>query len=96
MGHYRVLSRVPCVYSRSLLDIYLIYNSMYMSIPISQFIPLPLPWALVMNVLFFVISLICFGSTFKINFLLGNGDQIGAFKELRVQRKGVRHFQILY
>ena len=38
IGHYRVLSRVPCVYSRSLLVIYFIYSSVYMSIPISQFI----------------------------------------------------------
>ena len=67
-----------------------------MSIPISQFIPLPLPRALVMNLLFFFVSLFFFCSTFKINFLLGNGDQIGGFKELRVQWKRVRHFQILY
>ena len=67
-----------------------------MSIPISQFIPLPLPRALVMNLLFFFVSFLFFCSTFKINFLLGNGDQIGGFKELRVQWKRVRHFQILY
>ena len=41
IGNYRLLSRVP---SRSLLVLYFIYNSVYMSIPISQFIlPLPIP-----------------------------------------------------
>ena len=35
----------PVLYSRSLLVIYVIYSSKYMSIPISQFIPHPLtPW----------------------------------------------------
>ena len=33
----------PVLYSRSLLVIYFIYSSVYMSIPISQFIPPPLP-----------------------------------------------------
>ena len=28
IGHYRVLNRVPCAYSRSLLIIYFIFNSM--------------------------------------------------------------------
>ena len=42
-GHYRVLSRVTCAYSRSLLVIYFVYSGMYMSVPISQFIPPPLP-----------------------------------------------------
>ena len=42
IGHYRVLSRVLCViYNRSLLIIYFIYSSVYMSVPISQFIPPP-------------------------------------------------------
>ena len=48
IGHYRVLSRVPCailLYSRSLLFVCFIYRSVYMSIPISQLIPPPLtPW----------------------------------------------------
>ena len=48
IGHYRVLSRVPCailLYSRSLLFVCFIYSSVYMSIPISQLIPPPLtPW----------------------------------------------------
>ena len=40
IDHYRVLIRVSCVlYSRSFLVIYFIYSSMYLSIPISQFIP---------------------------------------------------------
>ena len=33
----------PVLYSKSLSVIYFIYSSMYMSIPISQFIPPPLP-----------------------------------------------------
>ena len=46
IGHYRVLSRVPCAIHTvgSLFVIYFMYSSMYMSIPISQFIfPHPLP-----------------------------------------------------
>jgi len=40
IGHYRVLRRVPRATQLSiLLIIYFIYSSMYMSIPISQFIP---------------------------------------------------------
>ena len=42
IGHYRLLSRVPCAISRFVLAIYFIYSSVYMSIPISQFIPPPL------------------------------------------------------
>ena len=41
IGHYRVLSRV--LHSRPLLVIYFIYGSVYLSIPTSQFIPLPPP-----------------------------------------------------
>ena len=37
IGHNKVLCRVPSA-SRSLLVIYFIYNSLHMSIPISQFI----------------------------------------------------------
>ena len=40
IGHYRVLSvYFPVVYIRSLLLIYSIYSSVYISIPTSQFIP---------------------------------------------------------
>ena len=42
IGHYKVLSRVPCVMSRFLLVIIFVHSSMYMSISISQFIPPPL------------------------------------------------------
>ena len=41
LGLYRVLSRVPVLHSRSLLVTYFIHSSVYVSIPISQFIPLP-------------------------------------------------------
>ena len=34
----------PVLYSRFLLVIYFMCSSMYMSIPISQFIPCPIPW----------------------------------------------------
>ena len=45
LGHHRALSRVPVLYSRFSLVIYFMHsiNSVYMSIPISQFIPSPLP-----------------------------------------------------
>ena len=33
IGYYRILSRVPCAISRSLLLIYFIYSRMYMLIP---------------------------------------------------------------
>ena len=36
-----ILSRVPVLYSRSLLVIHFIYSSVYMSIPMSQFNPPP-------------------------------------------------------
>ena len=51
IDHYRVLSRIPVllIYSRSLLVIYYICNSVYMSTPISQF---PLPYLLVTVSLF--------------------------------------------
>ena len=40
LGQHRALSRVPCVlYSRFSLVIYFIHSSVYMSVPISQFIP---------------------------------------------------------
>ena len=45
IGHYKVLSRVPCAiigaYNRFLLVVYFTYSSLYTSIPISQFIPPP-------------------------------------------------------
>ena len=40
MGHYGVLSRVPCA-TQFLLLTFLIYSIEYMSIPIFQFIPPP-------------------------------------------------------
>ena len=39
----RVLSRVSCALNRFLLNIYFIYSTIYLSIPISQFIPPALP-----------------------------------------------------
>ena len=39
IGHDRVLSRVPELYSRSLLVTYFEYSRVYISIPTSQFIP---------------------------------------------------------
>ena len=47
IGHSRVLIE----FSRSLLVIYFMYNSVYMSVPISQFIS-PLPYSLVTISLF--------------------------------------------
>ena len=41
--HYRILSRVPCVVQQSSLVICIRYSGVYMSAPISQFIP-PLPF----------------------------------------------------
>ena len=41
IGNYRILSRVPCANSRSLLIIYFMYSSVYMLIPISYFITSP-------------------------------------------------------
>ena len=40
VGHYRVFSRVSCVIQQVLLLVYFMYSSVYMSIPISHFIPL--------------------------------------------------------
>ena len=51
VGYYGILSRVPCVYSRSLLIIYFIYSSVSMSNLISQFIP-PSPCPSVSTCLF--------------------------------------------
>ena len=42
IGHYSVLSRVPCAI-QSLLIIYFIYSCVYMSIPVFQYIPPPFP-----------------------------------------------------
>ena len=42
LGNHRALSRVPCVIYQVLI-IYFIHSSIYKSIPISQFIPLPPP-----------------------------------------------------
>lgn len=40
---YRILSTVPCAkHSRPLLVVHLIHSSMYMSIQVFQFIPIPL------------------------------------------------------
>ena len=39
IGHQRVLSRVPVLYSRFLLVICFLYSSVYVSISVSQFIP---------------------------------------------------------
>ena len=41
IGNYRILSRVPCANSRSLLIIYFMYSSVCMLIPISYFITFP-------------------------------------------------------
>ena len=41
IGHYRALSRFRVLYSRSLLVMCFIYGTVYMSVPISQFIPPP-------------------------------------------------------
>ena len=42
IGHYRVLSRAPVLYSRFLWIICFVYSTVYMSVPISQLIPPPL------------------------------------------------------
>ena len=45
IGHYRVLIESPVLHSRFLVVICFTYSSVYMSIPVSQFIPPPLtPW----------------------------------------------------
>ena len=48
LGHCRALNRAPCAIQNVLIVIYFIrgVNSVYMSVPISQFIPLspPPPW----------------------------------------------------
>ena len=57
-GHYRVLIRVPCaIYSRALLVMYFIYNSVYTSITISQFIP---PFLYPLVIMLFSISVTLF------------------------------------
>ena len=43
-GRHKVCSTVPCaIYNRPLLVIYCIFSNVHLSIPISQFIPLPPP-----------------------------------------------------
>ena len=41
IGHYRILSRIPCAIHRFLLITYFLYSTMKISVPISPFIPLP-------------------------------------------------------
>ena len=38
IDHYRVLSRVPCSIQQVLIAIYFIYSSVYMFVPVSQFV----------------------------------------------------------
>ena len=43
LGHHRTLKRVPCYPVGSHLVMYFIHNNIYVSVPISQCIQLPLP-----------------------------------------------------
>ena len=73
IGPYRIMSRVPMLYSRSLLVIYFIYSSVYMSFPISQFIPLPF-----YRFVFYICDSFCFVKKFISTILrdLHTGDII--------------------
>ena len=42
LDHHRALSRVPCATQQALTSYYFIQSSVYMSTPVSQFIPPPL------------------------------------------------------
>ena len=57
MGHCKVLGRLTCAVSRSLLILCFIYGGVYMSIPIFQFI---LPHYLLVTISLFFMSLILF------------------------------------
>ena len=41
LGHHRALSRVPCAIQQVLISYLFIHSGVYMSVPISQFIPPP-------------------------------------------------------
>ena len=41
IGHFRVLRRVTCAIQLVLIIIYFLYSSVYMSVPVFQFMPLP-------------------------------------------------------
>ena len=59
IGHYRVLSRVPCAIQQVLFSYLFCNSSVWMSIPISQFIP-PHPLFLLGTISLFSISVTLF------------------------------------
>ena len=64
LGHHRALSSFLCYRVNSLLVIYFVYSSAYMSITISQSIPLPLPHLVTWSLFSIPVSHFCFENRF--------------------------------
>ena len=77
MVYYRILSRVILLYSRSLLVIYCLYSSVYMSVSISLFITSARVSPLVtISLIFRCVSLLCFVNKFILSFLLDSSNKL--------------------